>query len=142
MARKRLKSSITTNVGFDLSAQERARAEVDARNDGLIQDAVDRAKRDGPAPEIVTSDQQITTTFDRLAEKDPFRASTKQSLIPIAVRVGSEYPGGFNWVLSDADYDAVLAGVYCGFCLVRHGEVWQPACSTCGADRDVVTRYF
>jgi len=142
MVKKRVKSSLSSNVGIELSPADRASAEADARNDGLIQDAVDRARRDGPAPELVSGDQQITTTFDRLAESQPFRSSTKQSLIPLAVRVGPEYPGGFNWVLSDADYDAVLAGAYCGLCLVRHEEIWQPACSTCGADRDIVTRHY
>jgi hypothetical protein len=126
----------------ELSPAAQKQAEADARNDGLIQDAIERAKRDGPVPEVLSSDQQITTTYDRLAEQQAFRASTKQSLIPLAVRVGPEYPGGFNWVLSDADYDSVLAGAYCGFCLVRHEELWQPACSTCGADRDVVTRHY
>ncbi len=139
-----MRSRITSNVDTSdkLTPAQRKQAEADAKNDGLIQDAVERARRDGPTPEILASDQQITTTFDRLAETKAFRASTKSSLIPLAVRVGPEYPGGFNWVLSDADYDAVKAGVYCGYCLTRHEEVWQPACSTCGMDRDVIVRHY
>lgn len=137
-----MKSRITSNVDNKLTPEQRRQAERDAKNDGLIQDAIERADREGPQIEALASHQEITTTQARMAEKEAFRASTKASLIPIAVRVGPEYPGGFNWVLSDADYDAVLAGAYCGFCLVRHEELWQPACSTCGADRDIVSRHY
>ena len=135
-----MKSRITSNVDTadKLTPQQRKQAEADAKNDGLIQEAVERAARTGHTPELLTGEQQVTTTFDRLAEQKAFRSGNKASLIPIAVKVGPEYPGGFHYILSDADYGAVMAGYYCAFCLCRHEEIWQPACGVCGFDRDLM----
>lgn len=132
---RRMKSSITSNVDVQLTPRERAERERDDRNDGRIQDAVRKAQAEGATPELLVAGQSVTTTYDRLAEKAAFFKEQRPSLIPIAVKVGPEYPGGFHYVLSDADYGAVIAGEYCGYCLERHGDVWHPACLTCGYDR-------
>lgn len=137
---KRIKSSLTTNLDIDLTPQQRAEKEVDDRNEGRIQDAIEKQSGKMPAPKLIAPGMQYTTTFDRLAEKEAFRAADKPSLIPIAIEVGAQYPGGFHYILSDADYDAVMAGVYCFYCLDRYPELWAPACSTCGADRELLSR--
>jgi hypothetical protein len=135
-----LKSSITSNVDTAdrLTPAERKQAEIDARNDGIIQDAVDRAAKEGPKPEVVTADQQWLTTYDRLAEQEAYAAGDRKSIIPLAVQVGPQYPGGFHWVLSDADYELVDAGYACGYCLCIYEGVWRPACPTCGFDREIL----
>lgn len=138
MARKRNKSTLVTNLDVNLTPQQRLERAKDDYNDGVIQDAVDRAKREGPKPEAIVAGQNYYTTYDRLAETQAFASGDKPSLIPLAYEIGPQHPGGFHWVLSDADYDAVMAGVYCYYCLVRHDEIWAPACKCCGADRDML----
>lgn len=128
---------IITNADRDLrlTPLERAKKEVDEKNNALIRDAVERAKREGPKPQLITSEQQVTTTYDRLAEQSSFVAAERQSIIPIAVRVGPEYPGGFHYILTDADYEAVRQGYYCQRCLIKQSDVWRPACHVCGTER-------
>lgn len=127
-----------TNADSKLSPQQRKQAEADAKNDGLIADAIERAKRDGPTPELTPHGREYATTFDRLAEQKAYAAGDKTSLIPLTVMYGPQYPAGFHWVLSDADMALVEAGFACGYCLEIYGGVWAPACRTCGFDRDLL----
>lgn len=136
-----LKSSITSNVDLKLSPAQRRAAKADEKNDALIQGAVDDAARNGPSIDMLCQPgQEYTTTYDRMAEKDAFASGDKQSLIPLAVQVGPQYPGGFHYILSDADMDAVMAGAYCFRCLIRYPEIWAPACTVCGTDRELINR--
>jgi len=136
-----MKSRITSNVDTagKLTPAQRKQAEADAKNDGLIQDAVDRAERDGPKVELLTGDQQVTTTYKRLAEQAA-PVSSRRSIIPLAVKVGPEFPGGFHWILSDADMGAIEAGYACFYCLSYYPEMWAPACTVCGADRELLSK--
>lgn len=127
-----------TNADSNLTPQQRKQAEADAKNDGLIQDAIDRSAKEGPKPELIVAGQQYVTTHDRLAEQTAYASGDRTSLIPLAVEVGPQWPGGFHWVLSDADYDLVDAGYACGYCLDIYGGVWRPACPTCGFDRAIL----
>lgn len=129
---------LQTNADAKLTPAQRKQAEQDAYNDSVIQSAVERADRDGPPVEVLTGQQKVTTTYDRLAETKAYAVGDRKSIIPLAVKVGPEYPGGFHWVLSDADMDAVLAGYACFYCLAYHSEVWVPACACCGADRELM----
>jgi hypothetical protein len=138
MAKGVKKSSITSNVDSSLTPQQRALKEIDDRNDGRIQDAIDKQKGQLPAPKLIAPHQQYTTTYDRLAEQSAYASGDKKSIIPLAVQVGAQYPGGFHWILSDADYELVQAGYACGYCLCTYDGVWRPACPVCGADRDVL----
>lgn len=133
-----MKGGIGSNVDSGLTPQQRKQAEIDAKNDGLIQQAVEKADREGPKPELIVAGQEYATTYQRLAEQEAFASGDRPSLIPLAVQVGPQYPGGFHYILSDADMDAVLAGAYCFYCLCRYPQMWAPACSVCGADRDLM----
>jgi hypothetical protein len=132
-----VKSRITSNLDVSLTPAQRRQAETDEYNDARIQSAVDKAKREGSGPRIVGADGKVFATYDRLAEKEAFAAGDRPSLIPIAVRVGPQFPGGYHYILSDADMDAVMAGYYCGRCLDRLPASWTPSCPTCGIDRDM-----
>jgi hypothetical protein len=128
-----------TNADSNLTPEKRRQAEKDAKNDGIIQDAVARAEREGHKPSILYDDKQnFYATYDRLAEQGAFRSSEKPSLIPLGVRIGPQYANGIHWILSDADADAVRAGVYCPRCLEAYPELWAPACTVCLTDRDLI----
>lgn len=130
---------LQSNADSKLTPQQRKQAEADAKNDGIIQDAIARADKNGPPIDVLTDDkQQYTTTYSRLEEQEAFASGDRPSLIPLALKVGPQYPGGFHYILSDADMDAVLAGAYCFYCLCRYPQMWAPACSVCGADRDLM----
>jgi hypothetical protein len=139
MAKGVKKSSLVTNLDVNLSPAQRKQAQVDEKNDALIQEAVEKSAKSGPSIDMLSQPgQQYATTYDRMAEQEAFASGDKQSLIPLAVQVGPQYPGGWHYVLSDADYDAVMAGVYCFRCLIRYPEAWAPACLVCGTDRDLL----
>jgi hypothetical protein len=134
---RRIKSSITSNVDSKLTPRERAEKEVDDRNEGRIQDAVEKQSGKLPAPKLIHAGQQYTTTYDKLASQSDTNAP---SLVPIAIEMGAHYPGGFRWILSDGDMDLVEAGLYCFRCLDRYPELWAPVCTTCGTERELLNR--
>lgn len=127
--------SLHINTGSDLTPEQVAKHEADERNDALIQDAVNQASTSNPAPKLLADGQQLMTTYERLAEKEAYAAGDKPSIIPLSVRVGPHYPGGFHYILSDADLAAVEAGFFCDKCLCRLPAAWTPACPTCWHER-------
>jgi hypothetical protein len=129
---------VLTNADSKLASEQRRQAEIDAKNDGIIQDAVDRAAKEGPKPELTAHGSDYLTTYDRLAEQEAYAAGDRKSLIPLTVMYGPQYPAGFHWVLSDADMAMVEAGYACGYCLKIWGGVWRPACDCCGFDRELL----
>lgn len=130
-----MKSSITSNVDLNLTPQERAAKAKDERNDGLIQDAVEEARRTGPKPREIGESGKLLVTYDQLADTQSYATGDRKFIQPIGYRVGPQFPGGFEWVLTDADKGAVEAGYACQRCLDYYPPVWTPACSTCWLER-------
>ena len=126
---------LITNADTKLTPAQRAAQEKDERNDARIQNAVDAASETNPAPKLLTPDQKLVTTFDRLSEREAYASGDRPSIIPLSVRVGDCYEGGFRYILSDADMRAVEAGAYCEKCLVRQPSAWTPDCHVCGHER-------
>lgn len=121
-----------------LTPAARAQGERDERNVALVDERYERARREGPKVDVSGAGQMGATTIERLVEDsidDP-----NAPIIPVDVKVGPEYPGGFHYILSKRDFERVRLGYNCERCLERLPVIDTPTCPTCEWPRSFIHR--
>lgn len=119
-----------------LTPAQRAQGERDERNTDIVDKQYETAVKQGPTIDVSGAAQMGATTFEQLAAYSG--RGDVPTLMPLDVKVGPEYPGGFHYILSEEDYRAVLEGRYCERCLDKLPAIYTLSCPTCEWPREFV----
>lgn len=121
-----------TNADINVTPLERRRREQAERNVERVDKQVKNTGTIGSSKKAVIGDKgsEVIATFDQLND---LRADEYRPVIPVRTEL-NEF-GGWDHILTAADYHLVKEGRVCAKCLEWQEDVWTPTCRWRGKDR-------
>lgn len=127
------KGGIITNLDDPLSEKQKQESHEQDRQIGIIEDAKKEARARGGDTFGIYTDEETRDGKTEIHKLKQYEKELENDIrhlprLKASIRLDPSAPEGFQWILNDAEVDAIAAGYFCPNCLMAQEEQQTGLC--------------